>query len=82
MYLTDRGLLKHVFAPLVPVLQVTIGNDVQRPPAGWRRLSDKFHVGFCGGPAGFTPVTGGAGADNIFPGMLTPSITRHDVVKG
>ena len=42
----------------------------------------QFHVRFFRGSARFFAVAGSAGADYIFPGMLSAAVARYDMVEG
>jgi hypothetical protein len=74
--------LIEVFLPLVPLAEVMIGDDEQGVAGGGEGRADKLHVGFSGGLAGFLPIAVGAGADDVFPGVLAAPIAGYDVVEG
>jgi hypothetical protein len=42
---------------------------------------EELHMGLFGSPSRFTPVAGGTGADQIFPGMLTVLVAGDNMVE-
>lgn len=74
--------MREVSFPLVAELYLAERNVRIAVGAWWRRRFVQFHISFIRGPAGFTTVTGGAGTDYIFPGMLTSPIAGNHMVEG
>jgi hypothetical protein len=78
----SNKLLIEIFAPLVPLAEIVIGDDEDGAAGGGSRRAYKLHIGFFGGFTGLAPVTGHTGTDHVFPGMLAAAIARYYVVEG
>jgi hypothetical protein len=76
------ALLRQVFAPLVVLVHVVIGQGEKVAAGRGAGLAHQLHVGFLGGASGLMPVAGDTGADDVFPGVLAAAVARHDVVEG
>ena len=76
------GVPRQILPPFVTLAEIMVGNDIEMATAGRRWLSNELHVGFPRRSARLTAITGDAGADDIFPGMLTTTITWYDMVEG
>ena len=59
-----------VFLPFAAYLGLMSGDIKQPGKARFHRLVNKLHPGLLRSSAGFSPVTLGAGANDVLPGML------------
>lgn len=50
--------------------------------AGLAWFAIQFHIGFFRGAPGFAMIAFGAGAGDVFPGMLSSPVTGDDVIYG
>ena len=56
--------------------------DVNCRTGRFCRVVQQRHVGFCRTPPALAVITGGAGSDNIFPGVPAAQVPRYHMIYG